>query len=66
MGPGYGWGLILVTSILSNIGYGQHEADVIMSIARYGSLSPLIVSPLADYLRKRDPRWPVWITQTAR
>jgi hypothetical protein len=33
---GYGWGLILVTSILHNIGYGQHEADVIMSIARYG------------------------------
>mmetsp|Transcript_15017 Transcript_15017/g.36334 ORF Transcript_15017/g.36334 Transcript_15017/m.36334 type:complete len:175 (-) Transcript_15017:223-747(-) len=37
-----------------------------MSIARYGSLSPLIVSPLADYLRKRDPRWPVWITQISQ
>mmetsp|Transcript_56844 Transcript_56844/g.133235 ORF Transcript_56844/g.133235 Transcript_56844/m.133235 type:complete len:149 (-) Transcript_56844:75-521(-) len=31
---GYGWGLILVTSILSDIGYGQHEADVVMAIAR--------------------------------
>ena len=63
---GYGWGLILVTSIMSDLGYGQHEADVVMSIARWGSLSPLLVSPLADWLRKRDKRWPVWLMQGAQ
>ncbi len=45
------WGLILVTSLMAQIGYGQHEADVVMSIARWGSMSPLLVSPLAGPLR---------------
>lgn len=49
------WGLILVTSLMAQIGYGQHEADVVMSIARWGSMSPLLVSPLAGPLPIHEP-----------
>ena len=54
---GYGWGLVLVTSILKDIGYGQKEADQIMMIASLGSLSALVFSPIAGSCPAVSPRW---------
>eukprot|EP00960_Hanusia_phi_P025987 746001-Hanusia_phi.AAC.2 len=34
--------------------------------AGWGSMSPLIFSPIADMLRSRDERWPVWIMQISQ
>jgi len=60
---GYGFGLILVTSILTDIGYGQHEADLVIAAASIGSLSSMVFAPVADRLKRRDERWPVWLMQ---
>jgi len=60
---GYGFGLILVTSILTDIGYGQHEANLVIAAASIGSMSSMVFAPVADRLKRRDERWPTWLMQ---